>query len=134
CFSWASPVSTEPLVVDVERLTFGFDALAHHERQVVFVPYGAPGDRVAAHVVERRGGYLRAEIDDVPQPGPDRVLPGCPYFPTCGGCQWQHVAPAAQRRAKADIVAEQLARIAGLRDVPIEPTLSDGTAWGYRAR
>ena len=40
----------------VERLTFGFDALAHRDRQVVFLPYAAPGDRVAAQVTARHAG------------------------------------------------------------------------------
>jgi 23S rRNA (uracil1939-C5)-methyltransferase len=122
------------LSLSVERLTFGFDALAHHERQVVFVPYAAPGDRILAEVIERHAGYLRARVAAVDAPGPARVLPGCRYFPTCGGCQWQHVAPAAQREAKRAVVAEQLERIAGVRDaeiVPIEPAPSD---WGYRTR
>src|SRR5439155_241289 len=118
---------------DVERLTFGFDALAHHGRQVVFVPYAAPGERVRAEVVERRAGYLRARVAAVLAPGPDRVLPGCRYFPTCGGCQWQHVAPPAQRDAKAAIVAEQLARTAGVRDAEVLPTLA-ARDWQYRAR
>src|SRR5207245_659701 len=77
---------------------------------VVFVPYAAPGDRVQAEVVERRGGYLRARVAAVLVPGPGRVLPGCRYFPTCGGCQWQHVAPPAQRDATTEIGAAQLAR------------------------
>jgi len=61
------------------------------------------------------------------------VLPGCRYFPTCGGCQWQHVAPPAQRDAKAAIVAEQLARTAGVRDAEVLPTLA-ARDWQYRAR
>jgi len=126
--------SEDPLVLDVERLTFGFDALAHHGRQVVFVPYAAPADRVQAEVVERRGGYLRARIAAVLVPGPARVLPGCRYFPTCGGCQWQHVAPPAQRDAKAAIVAEQLARVAGVRDAEVLPTVPSPADWHYRAR
>ncbi|HYR97327.1 MAG TPA: RsmD family RNA methyltransferase [Candidatus Binatus sp.] len=123
-----------PLLLEIERLTFGFDALAHDGRQVVFVPYAAPGDRISAGVTERRGGYLRARIESVLAPGPDRVLPGCRYFPTCGGCQWQHVAPAAQRAAKTAIVAEQLARIAGIRDADVRPALPSPADWGYRAR
>jgi 23S rRNA (uracil1939-C5)-methyltransferase len=123
-----------PLLLEIERLTFGFDALAHHGRQVVFVPYAAPADRVSATVIERRAGYLRARVASVVVPGPDRVLPGCRYFPTCGGCQWQHVAPGAQRAAKAAIVAEQLARIAGVRDADVRPTLPSPADWHYRAR
>ncbi len=126
---------TEPaLVLDVERLTFGFDALAHHGRQVVFVPYAAPGDRVAAAVVEKHPGYLRARALSVLEPGPDRVLPGCRWYPTCGGCQWQHVRPTAQRAAKAAIVAEQLARLGGVRDADVRPTLPSPADWGHRAR
>jgi len=125
---------TEPLVLDVERLAFGFDALAHHEGQVVFLPYAAPGDRVMASVVAHHSGYLQAEIDTVLRPGPARVLPGCSFFPTCGGCQWQHVAPPAQREAKAAIVAEQLARLAGVHDVEVLPTIASPNDWGYRGR
>src|SRR5204863_398577 len=137
---WASSGLTRvtdaeaPLVLDVERLTFGFDALAHHGRQVVFVPYAAPEDRVQAEVVERHGGYLRARVAAVLAAGPDRVLPGCRYFPTCGGCQWQHVAPRAQRDAKAAIVTEQLARVAGVRDAEVLPTVPSPADWHYRAR
>src|SRR5262249_18699648 len=111
-----------------------FAARAQHGREVVCVPYGAPDDRVLARLVERRRGYARAEIVDVVTPGPDRVLPGCRYFPTCGGCQWQHVAPEAQRRAKSAIGAEQLARIAGQRDVDARPTVASPADWGYRSR
>ena len=120
-------------VLAVERLTFGFDALAHRDRQVVFVPYGAPGDHVVAETVERHAQFVRARIVEVAEPGPARVLPGCRYFPTCGGCQWQHVAPPAQRDAKAAIVAEQLARTAGVRDAEVLPTLA-ARDWQYRAR
>ncbi|HEY3190573.1 MAG TPA: methyltransferase domain-containing protein [Solirubrobacteraceae bacterium] len=125
---------TDPVLLDVERLTFGFDALAHHGRQVVFVSHAAPGDRVAADVVERRPGYLRARVRSVVTPGPARVVPGCRYFPLCGGCQWQQVAPPAQRDAKAAIVAEQLARVAGVREVDVRPTLAPSGDWGYRGR
>lgn len=123
-----------PLRLVVERLTFGFDALAHHDGQVVFVPYGAPGDRVAGAVAERHRSWLRVRTLAVERPGPDRVLPGCPHFPTCGGCQWQHVAPPAQRAAKTALVAEQLGRLGGLRGVAVLPALDAGRDWAYRAR
>jgi 23S rRNA (uracil1939-C5)-methyltransferase len=125
---------TETVLLDVERLCFGSEALAHRGGEVVFVAYGAPGDRVAAEIVERRRGWARARIASVVAPGPARVLPGCRWFPTCGGCQWQHVAPAAQRDAKAAIVAEQLARLGGVRGAAVLPTLASPADWGYRTR
>jgi 23S rRNA (uracil1939-C5)-methyltransferase len=120
--------------LEVERLTFGFDALARAAGQVVFVPYAAPGDVVDAEPVERRRDWVRARVERVLTPGPARVLPGCAAFPACGGCQWQHVAPAAQRAAKRDVVAEQLRRIARLADAVVLPVLATDETFGYRAR
>jgi 23S rRNA (uracil1939-C5)-methyltransferase len=123
---------TVPLTV--ERLTFGPDALAHADGQVVFVPFAAPGDEIRARVRRRARGYLRADVVDVVRPGPSRATPPCPAFGRCGGCQWQHVTLAEQRRAKQEVVAEQLARIAGLRDVVVRPTLAVADGLAYRSR
>jgi 23S rRNA (uracil1939-C5)-methyltransferase len=123
-----------PLELLVERLAYGADGLAHHEGQVVFVPYVAPGDRVRARIVERRAGFLRAELCDVVSAGRDRTPPRCPVFGQCGGCQWQHLTFPAQHTAKAAIVAEQLARLGGLRDVDVRPLRSADDPWSYRAR
>jgi len=120
--------------LDVERLTFGPDALAHHDGQVVFVGAAAPGDRVVADVVERRRGFLRARVRAVLTPGPDRVVPACAWVDDCGGCPWQHVALDAQRAAKTAVVAEQLARLGALADVPVLPILAAPADLGYRGR
>jgi len=65
---------------------------------------------------------------------PDRTAPRCRFFGECGGCQWQHLTLAAQRTAKAAVVAEQLARLGGLHDVNVRPLLAPGDPWAYRAR
>jgi tRNA/tmRNA/rRNA uracil-C5-methylase (TrmA/RlmC/RlmD family) len=128
------PAPRDVVALDVERLTFGPDALARHDGQVVFVGPAAPGDRVVADVVERRRGFLRARVRDVLAAGPDRVAPPCAWVDACGGCPWQHVALAAQRAAKTAVVAEQLARLAGLADVRVLPILAAPADLGYRGR
>jgi len=100
--------ANEPLELVVERLTYGGDGLAHHDGQVVFVPYVAPGDRVRARIVERRPGFARAELCDVVGAGHARTAPRCPLFGRCGGCQWQHLAIPAQRAAKAALKRGQI--------------------------
>jgi 23S rRNA (uracil1939-C5)-methyltransferase len=130
----AVPREDAVLSLDVERLTFGPDALAHADGQVVFVPLAAPGDAVRARIDRRARGYLRADLIDVVRPGPDRVAPPCPAFGRCGGCQWQHVDLEAQRRAKQAIVAEQLARLGGLRGADVRPVLAPPAGLAYRAR
>jgi len=97
---------------------------------VVFVPGLAPGDRARVRITQVRKNYARGAVLSVEAAGPDRVAPPCPVFGTCGGCQWQHVALAAQRDAKARIVRRLLEPLgAADRLLPIE-----GSGDGYRYR
>src|SRR5262249_16667632 len=128
----AAPSDT--LVLEVERLTFGSDALARSGGHVVFAPFAAPGDRVEARGTARHRSYLRAEVARVLDAGPHRVRPGGPAVGGRRGGQWQDVARDAQRGAKGTIVAEQLARVAGIREATVAPTRSANVDWGYRGR
>lgn len=113
--------------------------VARHEGRVVFVRHALPGERVVAEVTEETSRFLRADAVEVLRPSPDRVVPPCPYAGPglCGGCDWQHAGLEAQRRFKADVVAEQLRRLAGIeRDVVVEevPGAKDGLGWRTRVQ
>ena len=68
------------------------------------------------------------------EPPEDRADPFCPYFGTCGGCQYQHVRYPAQLEFKRAVVVEQLQRIGGFADADalVRPTLGMVTPWEYR--
>jgi tRNA/tmRNA/rRNA uracil-C5-methylase (TrmA/RlmC/RlmD family) len=104
--------------------------------RVVFVRHALPGERVRALVTEDGGGaFCRADAVEVLTASADRVPAPCPHVGPgrCGGCDWQHVAPAAQRALKAAVIAEQLDRLAGLRrDVVVEAL--PGGPLGWRTR
>ena len=86
--------------------------------RVVFVPYVIPGELVRLRVVEDKPHQATAELVEVLEPSPDRVIPRCAHFSTCGGCHYQQMNYPAQLKAKADILREQLERIGGLRGIP----------------
>jgi tRNA/tmRNA/rRNA uracil-C5-methylase (TrmA/RlmC/RlmD family) len=130
--------------VDVERVAHGGFCVARHEGRAVFVRHTLPGERVRALVTEGddTDRYLRADAVEILTASPDRVKPPCPHAAPggCGGCDWQHVAPAAQRRLKADVVAEQLRRLADLdwpvevEEVPSPDGAEAGLGWRSRVR
>jgi tRNA/tmRNA/rRNA uracil-C5-methylase (TrmA/RlmC/RlmD family) len=125
--------------VTVGPVAHGGHCVARHEGRVVFVRHSLPGERVVVRVTEdRHPGFCRADAIEVLEPSPDRVERPCPYSGPgrCGGCDWQHVAPEAQRQLKADVIREQLARLAHLPDVDVtvEELPGGPLRWRSRAR
>jgi tRNA/tmRNA/rRNA uracil-C5-methylase (TrmA/RlmC/RlmD family) len=124
--------------VTVGPVAHGGHCVARHEGRVVFVRHTLPGERVVARVTEdRHPGFCRADAVEILAASPDRVDRPCPYSGPgrCGGCDWQHVAPAAQRELKAAVVREQFTRLAGLDvDVTVEELPGGPLRWRSRAR
>ncbi|MFV2111319.1 class I SAM-dependent RNA methyltransferase [Micromonospora sp. LOL_025] len=100
----------------------GGHCVARVDGQVVFVRHALPGERVVAEVTEVHKGFVRADAVRVLDAAPDRVEQPCPYAKPgrCGGCDLQHVAPAAQLDWKAAVVREQLTRLGGLADAELD--------------
>ena len=128
----------EVLDLDVSGVAQGGWCVARDaDGRVVFVRHALPGERVRAQVTEATASFARADAVAVLRASPDRVEPRCPHARPggCGGCDWQHADLAAQRRLKAEVVREQLRRIAGLdREVTVEPVAGDDGGLGWRTR
>jgi len=126
------------LELHVEAVAHGGHCVARHDGRVVFVRHALPGERVRAVVDEDTGGgFCRADAVAVLAASPDRVAAPCTWARAggCGGCDLQHVAPAAQRGWKAEVLAEQLRRLAGVRrDVEVEELPGGPLGWRTRVR
>jgi 23S rRNA (uracil1939-C5)-methyltransferase len=100
------------LELDIERLAYGGDGIGHTpDGRTVFVRGACTGDRVAARQLEDRGRFVKAVVEEVISPSPSRVKPECPYFGSCGGCNWQHVAYPLQLTEKRLAVVDAFKRI-----------------------
>ena len=130
--------AVEVLELDVSGVAHGGWCVARDSGgRVVFVRHALPGERVRAQVTDATAAFARADAIEVLRASPDRVEPRCPHARPggCGGCDWQHAGLAAQRRLKAEVIREQLRRIAGLdREVTVEPVAGDDDGLGWRTR
>ncbi|HEY6739670.1 MAG TPA: class I SAM-dependent RNA methyltransferase [Actinopolymorphaceae bacterium] len=132
----------ELLDLDVGPVAHGGWCIARHDGRVVFVRHALPGERIRAQVVEETKRFLRADATEILAPSPDRVEPPCPYAGPgrCGGCDWQHATPEAQRRLKAAVVEEQLRRLAKIEHaveveaLPSPTGRDDGLGWRTRTQ
>ncbi|MEU0393564.1 class I SAM-dependent RNA methyltransferase [Streptomyces sp. NPDC006208] len=105
--------------VEVGPVAHGGHCIARtDEGQVLFVRHALPGEKIVARITEgaEDSRFLRADAVRIIEASKDRVEAPCPYSGPgkCGGCDWQHAKPGAQRRFKGEVIAEQLQRLAGL--------------------
>ncbi len=129
-----APPAGEP-PVRIESLAAGGDGVGRlGDGMAVFVPRTAPGDVVRPVRVRRHRRHAQAAAGTIVTPGPGRVEPRCLHVAQddCGGCQWQHLGPAAQAAAKARIVGDALRRL-GKLDVADPEVVPSPRAFGYRA-
>ncbi|MFE2378597.1 class I SAM-dependent RNA methyltransferase [Streptomyces sp. NPDC059398] len=109
----------EEYEVEVGPVAHGGHCIARNaEGRVLFVRHTLPGEKVVARVTdgEESSRFLRADAVRIIEASKDRVEAPCPFSGPgrCGGCDWQHAKPGAQRRLKGEVIAEQLQRLAGL--------------------
>lgn len=84
--------------------------LAHSDERTLFVSGGIPGELVEVSLTFHKGRTWFCRVERVVEASSDRVSPPCPYVPECGGCQLQHIAPAAQLLLKRDVVLDAMRR------------------------
>ena len=123
------------LPVRVERFVYGGFGLAHvaatpsSASPTLLVPFALPGELVEVLPVPRS---QEAVLQQVLEPSPHRVTPGCPHFGICGGCHLQMASYPEQLRLKREVLLDSLRR-ANVIDLPA-PEVHSGEPWGYRNR
>lgn len=110
----------------IEKLVFGGSGLTRIKGQVTFVPFSAPGDEVTLNITKKKKHYQLASIDQITKEDPERVVPKCPHYQTCAGCQLQHLSYLGQLEAKQQFIREALR----IEEVPITPSPHE---WAYRS-
>jgi len=113
--------------VHVDRLSADGEGVARWKGRALFVAGALPGEEVRA-APRFEGKLQRGRLLEVLRPVPDRVGPACPLAGVCGGCDWLHLAPHAQRREREVAVRAALERLGGLDLSSVEwrPTVSAG--------
>jgi 23S rRNA (uracil1939-C5)-methyltransferase len=126
-------MSTWPIFdIRLSSLAYGGSAFGRLEDgRAVFVPFALPGELVRARAVEEKTGFVRAELEVVLEPSPQRIQARCRHFGECGGCHYQHMPYSSQLEAKRSILVEQLARIGGIESPEVSPVVH-GEPWSYR--
>lgn len=132
-----SPLRGGDLVgpVTIGAIAHGGHCVARVDGQVVFVRHAIPGEEAMLRITQVLSRFARGEVAQVLRPSPDRRVPPCPIAGECGGCDFQHVTPAASRELKRQVVADLLRHHAGYEFTgAVEAPDADGLGWRTRMR
>ena len=121
-------------VTTIEKVAHGGHFIARHLGAVIFVRHAIPGEEVEIEITGIGSSFNRADVVNVIQASPDRVIAPCQFAHRlgCGGCDFQHISLPRQRQLKSEVISEQFSRIAK-RDLNIEVE-EVGAPLGYRTR
>jgi len=119
--------------VRIEKLVYGGEGLGRIDGQVVLAPFVLPHEEVSITTERVKSGLLRGSSLKVLQAAPERVVPRCEYFGTCGGCHYQHAQYEFQLAQKRAILLETLRRGGGI-NYEGDISIISGDPWFYRNR
>lgn len=79
-------------------------------KRPLFIPFTVPGDEVEVTIHDQKRKYSFGDVQNILTPSEQRVVPLCPHFTVCGGCNLQHISYDEQIRQKAYQIQFLLAR------------------------
>jgi 23S rRNA (uracil1939-C5)-methyltransferase len=120
--------------VPIDSVAFKGYGVARIHGKVVFVPYTVTGDKAWIEVIEEKKKYSMGRLIQIVESSPARVTPPCPYFGSCGGCQWQHIDYSAQGELKKEILGDLLKRLGRLKEIPSIRVVLSPKPYHYRIR
>lgn len=98
----------------------------------LFVKDAVIGDTVRAKVMKMKKTYGYARLTEILKPSPHRVTPRCAFHRQCGGCQLQALSYEKQLEFKEQKIENNLKRIGGFSDIPMEPIIGMEEPYHYR--
>lgn len=120
------------LTLKIEDIGHDGEGIGKVDGYTLFVKDAVIGDVVEAKVMKAKKNYGYARLMKVISPSPHRVEPLCPYAKQCGGCQIQTMSYEEQLRFKENKVLNNLKRIGGFQEIPMEPILGMEEPFYYR--
>ena len=122
----------DELILKIEDMGVDGAGIGKADGMTFFVKDAVIGDVVRAKVMKLKKTYGYARLMELQEASPDRVEPKCPYYRQCGGCQIQALSYEKQLEFKERTVRNNLERIGGFTEIPMEPIVGMEEPYHYR--
>ncbi len=99
------------LTVEIIDLGINGEGIAKVDGAVIFVPFALINETVKIHIIYAKSKFYVGKILEIIKPSPFRVIPLCPHFSKCGGCDLQHLNYEQTLNFKTNLVKNALKNI-----------------------
>lgn len=117
--------------LDITGYTADGMGVARLEGRVVFVPHTIQGERWTVRLEKVNKNLAWGKGVELLRPSEQRIVPDCPLYGKCGGCQFRHITYAEELRAKQQRIASALERVGHVR-LEVPPVLGAANPDRYR--
>ena len=98
------------ITFDVKRMGINGEGIGYYQKLAIFVEQALPGEEIEAEITEVFENRATAIVKRVIKQSKDRIVPFCPVYDECGGCQTQHFNYKAMLAQKKDILRKSFDR------------------------
>jgi 23S rRNA (uracil1939-C5)-methyltransferase len=118
----------------IKRLGINGEGIGYYKKTIVFVPGALPKEEVSVEITKVAPHFLEGQLLKIIKPAAERVIPPCPVYETCGGCQLQHLAYPSQLEYKRDLLKQALTKFKpkNYEHYQLRKTIGMKNPWNYR--
>lgn len=124
----------QTVLLTIKRMGINGEGVGYYKKQVVFVPGALPNEEVFVEITNVQPNFAEGKVKRIKTKSPERIVPACPIYEQCGGCQLQHLTYESQLKQKRDIVVQSFERHSSLKNLEqkVANTIGMEEPWSYR--
>ena len=107
-------------------------ALARLDGKVIFITGAVPGDVADVLLTKNKKDWAEGRALTIKSLSPEREIPFCEHFGTCGGCKWQMLPYKKQLQYKEQEAAQNIRRIGKIKLPDLLPIIGADETVHYR--
>ena len=100
--------------VKIKKLDNQGRGITYYDDKIMFVNNALPDEIVSIKNINFKKKYYEADMEEVLEESKNRIVPKCPYYKKCGGCNLMHMNYELQKDFKITKIKEILNKYAGI--------------------
>lgn len=118
-------------MLEIIRLDHQGRGIGTINNKIIFIPNTIPGEIIEYKITNEKKNYLEGQVTKYIKKSNDRIIPKCPYYNICGGCQLMHIPYEKQLKYKQNTIEDIILKYTN-KNIKINPIIKSNEEFNYR--